>query len=191
MLKRQLSIVTTRKVITDEETGGKNVAGGRFYDFYFHSGKPPRISEKFLGGRIVSVRRLPMIFSELPDALAEQEKHRGWKIIGEIKYALGGTEARIFYYYPKEGAGGEVKRLGYYLSSISARDIALKDGVTAITSSTLFVFSDIAGKQPPFIASHERVGLKVDQLTGLYVQVEEYLRAMGRGINGKRKLARA
>jgi hypothetical protein len=88
----------------------------------------------------------------------------------------------MYSYYPKSNLVGEVKKLGYYLDSISTSDFARQYSPNTVSTSRALSLSRIQQLL--------RVGLKVDPIEGLQISVREYLLAMGRGIMLKVKDAK-
>ena len=168
------------------------------YDFYIHLGEVPSRHEASRGGTIISVKRIPGIFSEMADAFPDAREKSAWTRFGRIEYELppdnGGIGAITSYYHPKDYSEGvkcpdgklfsKVKRLGYYLDSIATSHVAREFGASAISTTT--------APEPARRGHLKHVGLKVEAYFGSSKWgVREYLLGMGRGINEKVETARS
>jgi len=156
------------------------------YEFYIHLGDAPRKAESAQGGVVVSVKRIPKIFSEI-GGLNDAQYKDCWIRFGYIEYYLlgiqDGIEAMALRYYPKNMEGfRQVKRLGYYLDSISTSDLMRENGVTVISTSP--------SANPNRGNQLLKVGLNTSVLQDSTWNVREYLLGMGRGIMQKVEMAR-
>jgi len=180
-------IVTIRSIKTVTSRGRERVQDAK-YGFYLHFGMPsfPRKSEIAQGTSIVSVKRTPKIFSEMADEFHKTRGEKIWIKIGEIRYGLtydgNDVEAETYYYYPKKHLNCEVKRLGYFLDSISTSDIEREYGATTISTTCI--------AKPKRTGQLEHVGVNVDRLIRTVLSAREYLQAMGKGVKEKADMAR-
>jgi|GEM_PF-1845692 len=190
----QPRIVTVRKKTLCSNSGGIERVLRARYDFYIHLGEVPSKHEQVKGGTIISVKRIPRAFSEMADKIPAALEGAGWTWFGQIDYDLLHKDSKCCattaVYHPKDSSESgwdryftEVKRLGFYLDSISTSDVAREYAAEKISTTDT--------PEPARRRQLKHVGLKVEAYFGSSEwSVREYLLAMGRGIMEKVEMAR-
>jgi len=148
-------------------------------DYEFFLGRRGSIpKDRYRDGKTLAcIKRLPKIFRELEMAAKWSEHGASFAKIGEINYSVStrqaGKVATTCDYEFHDLLKFPVKRMGYYLDSISAHDIMKSEAVVFISTSDY--------PSPSRECQLEHVGLPLAQEGASVWRARRYLLAMGKG----------